>query len=91
MLSRDNKAMLDQRIGMALSMALLFTERRETNNFIQTCMGIELWKQGCSQKVIQTMNHMGVSLGIKSSRTAVDILRLGHDESIKEWKQNAEV
>ena len=36
-------------------------------------MGIEMWKQGCSQKIFKTK------------------LRLRHDDSIKELKQNAEV
>ena len=82
--------MVDQRTGMALSMAL-YTCRMHTNNFIQTCMSIELWKQGCSQKVVQTLNHMGISLGVKGGRTAVDKLRLGHADQMKEWKKQAEV
>ena len=80
---------INQRLGMALAIALFSSSERA--NFLQKCIGIELWKQGCSQKVIKTMNHMGVSMGVKATRVAIDKMRLGHQDKIKDWKAKAEV
>ncbi|XP_035687479.1 uncharacterized protein LOC118423433 [Branchiostoma floridae] len=83
----EDKETVERRTGLILSVALYSNKRVR---FPQACMGVQLWKQGCPQKVFATLNSLGVSQSVQAARSQVDRLRLGHDSEVKVWKQEAE-
>ena len=82
--------MINQRLGMVLS-TVLFTSCVKTHNFTQACVGVELWRQGCSLNVFKMLNALGTRQCKEAARGHVDKVRRGHDAQILEWKAAVEV
>ena len=78
------------RMGMILSLVLHSTAPSKYK-FLQATIGVEFWRQGCTQKIFQTLNYLGLSLSKGSSRGRVDKLILSHDEKVTKAKANIEV
>ncbi|XP_066264517.1 uncharacterized protein [Branchiostoma lanceolatum] len=74
-------------MGMMLSMALYSNKQVK---FVQAGLSVQLWRQGCPQKIFTTLNALGISQSLKSARGQVDRLRLGHDKQLKVWKEDVE-
>jgi hypothetical protein len=49
-------------------------------------MAVELWCQGASHKLFQSLNHMGLSLGVNAARNYVDKLASQHDSKLRGWQ-----
>ena len=60
------------------------------SRLLQTLMGIELYRQGSSQKLYRVLNYLGLSLSNDASRSHADILSKGFDKRVVEWKENKE-
>ena len=60
-------------------------------NFVQGVMSLQLWRQGASSKVFETLNHYGVSQGKVSARGHVDRIGANHDAELKVWRHELQV
>ena len=78
------------RLGMGLSVILhsLYPRRYK---FIQSLMGVELWRQSSTQKTFNIMSVLGLSQCHRSTLQHVDSFCLEHDEKLKMWKENIQV
>ena len=79
-----------KRSGIATSV-LLYTTAPQRAKFVQAVNGVNMWRQGCSEKMFNSMCGDGVSQTLPSARGHVDNLRRGHNKQVKEWKQKIEV
>ena len=48
-------------------------------------------KNGISEKAFVTLNHIGVTQGIKGARSHIDEMGKDHDQLVKSWKNDKEV
>ena len=53
--------------------------------------GVELWLEGATHKLFRVMNQMGIAQGVNAARAHVDLLRVGFDDEIMNWKKEIEV
>ncbi|XP_041467682.1 uncharacterized protein LOC121418046 [Lytechinus variegatus] len=83
-LNGENKKYAGQMLNIAL-----YTKCR-SYKFVQSCVGIELWKQRVSHKVFKTLNHMGISQSVGAARHNVDIIGKQHDKELWNWKKSLE-
>ena len=90
MTETEAQAVLDKRTGMVLS-TILFTSNLRKLNFVQSCLGVEGWRQGNSLKMFKTLNSLGVCQSHTSAVRHVDRMRGRHDHLVKEWKAALEV
>ncbi len=70
---------------------VLHSHEPNAYKFLQTSVGIEMWRQGASQKLFRTMNFIGLSMSAAMSRTQVDRLIINHDAVILAQKKLIEV
>ncbi|XP_038069432.1 uncharacterized protein LOC119738598 [Patiria miniata] len=75
----------DKRLGIILAV-IFYTRVPRKYNFVQGAIGVELWRQGCSKKLFQALNHLGISLGRQTSRQHVDQLATDQDNCLVKWK-----
>lgn len=45
-------------LGVVLSQ-LRFANNPQVDKFVQMAVGVEMWRLGCPQKILMTLNHMG--------------------------------
>ena len=89
MTEEEAQQLLDKRIGMVVSIALYTRSHR--NTLVQSVIGVEMWREGCSKKLFKIMNSLGVSQGIIASRQNIVSLQDDHDKEVKLWKGQVEV
>ena len=82
--------MLSARIGLVMAISK-FSIKPSHYKFFQTCMSLQMWRQGASQKLFSAMSHLGISQGSKAARRVVDVIRQEHEETLKMWKEGIEV
>ena len=70
---------------------ILFRKALKKFKFVPACVAVEMWRQGVSHKVFETLNHMGLSLGVGTARHHVDNLGKSHDKFLYEWKDSLKV
>lgn len=70
---------------------VLHTAYHRAFKFVQTTLGVDMWRQGSSQKLSKTLNLLGLCLSADATRNHVD--RLSHmcDHSILTWKAEIKV
>ncbi|CAH1248614.1 ING4 [Branchiostoma lanceolatum] len=76
----------DKKLGLVLAIAL----HNKRLKFVQACMGVQLWRHGCPQKMFTTLSEFGITQSVESARGQVDRLRLGHDTLLQLWKRDIE-
>ncbi|KAK6291290.1 hypothetical protein J4Q44_G00380560 [Coregonus suidteri] len=86
---RKKQDLLDRGTWMVLPMAL-FTSRKNKMKFVPTCLEMELWRGGCCEKILFTLNSMAICLCSDATRGHVNRLRVGNDTQIMKWKKQAE-
>ncbi|XP_071500137.1 uncharacterized protein [Diadema antillarum] len=85
----EAKVFITRRLGQMVAIGM-FSQAPRIFKFVQTCMGIELWRQGVSQKVFKTLNHSGITINANTVRLHVDVVAQNHDQQLKEWKKTVE-
>ena len=91
MMSFDEAEVMRQaRVGIILSV-IFFTLSPYKYKFWPEIFGVELWRQGTSEHVFQTLNFIGLSQSISSARVKVDIFCVGFDNEIQLWKKTIQV
>ena len=86
----DAQQLVDKRTSMAMSIAL-FTGINSKHSFLQSVIGVEMWREGCPSKMFKVMNGLGVSQSSLSSRQRIVRLKDDHDKEVKLWKEQVEV
>ena len=89
MTADEAQQLVDRRIGMAVSIALFTGSTKHT--FVQSVIGAEMWREGCSPKSFKILNGVGVALNSYGSRLNVTRLQDDHDREVKLWKGEVEV
>ena len=77
------------RMGFIVS-NILFTNSPRVYKTAPSFLGVEMWTQGASQKLITVTNKLGASLSASASRSAVDNIAKGYRFGMDEWKQKME-
>ena len=70
---------------------IFFTRAPKKWNCVQAIMGVELFKQGCSQKMFASLNHLGITQSVDTARGHVDQMARYHDAHVLKWKTESEV
>ena len=86
----EAEAFIHKRKGMALAI-IQNTASASKVRFIQGCIGISMWKQGCPAKITQTLSSLGVCQTKPTSRHLIDEMRKGLDQRLQVWKEKIEV
>ena len=89
MTTDEAAALVGKRMGMAFAI-VIFT-RNLRINFVQAAMSLDMWRQGCSEKMFLTLKHLGISQSKKSAWVHADRLCVEHDKAIKRWKEEIQV
>ncbi|XP_071483013.1 uncharacterized protein [Diadema antillarum] len=84
----ENRSDLARKAGQIL--AIVLYTKCPIYKFVQSCIGIELWRQRVSHKVFTTLNHMGISQSADTARRNVDIIGKKHDDELWKWKESQE-
>ena len=54
-------------------------------------MGVELWRQGATQKLVTSLNHLGICCSSGAARRHVDTICTGAEKDLEGWRRNVEV
>lgn len=78
------------RVGMILAV-VLHSQNPRVYQMFQKTMGINLWRQGASQQLFQTLSNMGLTMTAVTARATVDKLTAEHDGVVTKWKMQIQV
>ena len=78
------------RKGLALSVALHTASPRKVK-FIQANIGVDLWRQGASQKTYKMLSMLGICQSANAARRHVDYFADQCDREVDNWKGTLEV
>ncbi|XP_070555390.1 uncharacterized protein [Ptychodera flava] len=76
--------------GIIMSIILHLRSRRKFS-MIQAFNSIQMYKSGCSQKLFQCFQHIGICLGVLGTRLTVDRLRKEYSHEISTMKNKIEM
>ncbi|XP_038047575.1 uncharacterized protein LOC119721568 [Patiria miniata] len=88
-LKRAGHNIIEKRLGTILSI-IFFTRAPRKYNFVQATLSVELWRQGCTHKLFQTLNRLGITQGLQTARAHVDNIAADHDNCLVQWKTSVE-
>ena len=78
------------RLGFIFSL-IVHTNKPQIYNFWQSCMSVEMWREGCPLQLFHAMNFLGVTQCKATARAKVDKICTNFDHEIRTWKTNVEV
>ena len=87
--NRAGDGIISRRLGLILAM-IFFTRAPRNYNFVQAVSAVELWRQGCSHKLFQTLNRLVVTQCFQTAGNHVDRIANDHDGCLL-WKTSVEV
>ena len=79
-----------QRFSSIASVAM-HSRSHKKYKFMQQSMGVQLWRQGASEKIFRTLNNYGMTQSKAAARSAVDKLGSQHDAQLKQKIRESEV
>ena len=71
--------LLQKRAGILMAI-VLFTRAPHEHNMVQCAMGVQMWRQGASDKMFTILNHYDVCQSKQSAHGHVDRLGQHNDE-----------
>ncbi len=70
----------------AITSIVLFTNAPHLYKAIPGFIGVEMWCQGGTERMMAILNQLGVSVGSNAARNAVDKIADGYSTGTEEWK-----
>ena len=78
------------RLGMQLGVAA-FSMNPQRFKMWQTVLGVNLWKEGVSQKAFNVLNRLGLCQSKDAARSRVDKIVEASDQALQSCKHSLEV
>lgn len=69
---------------------VLYWKANKLYKFVQSAVGLELWRQGCSAKAFQLMHQFGVTQGVAAARAHADEVGKDYNKDILTLKGSIE-
>lgn len=64
----------------------MYANQPRVFQFLQGCLSVQLWKHGCSQRLLQCLQNLGVSKGPKGTIGTIDRVRRDATMKVQSWK-----
>ena len=86
---QEAKGLRDCRMGHVLSI-VLFSNAPRVYRFLPSVIGVDMWRQGASEKLMQLFHQMGCCVSSPAARSHVDNLTKEYKEDLKVVKKDIE-
>uniref|UniRef100_A0A8W8JTD6 DUF6589 domain-containing protein n=1 Tax=Magallana gigas TaxID=29159 RepID=A0A8W8JTD6_MAGGI len=69
-----------------LGSILAFQRKPKSMNYFQELNSVQMWLAGCQREMFNRLNHLGLCVGIKGTRSYLDRIRSSYDTEVFKWK-----
>ncbi|XP_038046083.1 uncharacterized protein LOC119720481 [Patiria miniata] len=84
--TKQAQGIYNQRLGFILSL-IMYSHNPQVYSFIQGCVSLQLWKHGCSQKVVESLHALGICKGLKGTAKTASKLKKDPAQKQKQWQR----